>query len=747
MKKILKIIFFIIVCLSVTAAFWVSKDLLFPFVTTKAFFFRISVELALPFYLYFLVAEPSLRPSLKNFLNVSVLAFVAINFAASFAGVNVNHSLWGNFERMGGAYYIAHLTALYFYVLMLGQMQGKYLQWFLKFLLWMGIAVAVNGIFGWLHLPTVVQDPSLPGRVSSTLGNPIYLGSYLIIPLFLALFFAYSAEGWFRKAGYYILGFISLLGILLSGTRGAVIGLLAGGFISVIIYLFFSPSKKIRFYGFIGVAVLIAVSSVMFVYNDKLPAGSTLQRIFKLKDSNTEARLIQWKTALDGFKDHPVLGVGPENYYIIANFYYHPEIFQYDKSWFDKPHNYILEILVTDGIVGLIAYLSMLLFVVVALYKGYKSELFSGAEMSFLLAALLAYQIQNLFVFDTVPASLMFFSFLGFAGYMLSVSKNAPKAQKAQTKNASLPAFSAAVFGIGALVAGYAIYATNIIPMAIAKDVNYGYAYAGVDPTKSVDYFNKALTLPFNFDPAETGSKYSDFATGFIRSSNDQNRDLALQTLNSSIAYMENCLAAQPDNPILWQRVATSYLFKAVQVGNQVQVDPRAEQDIEKAIALAPKREDAYLSQAQILGVEGKVSDAQTLLEKLVNEFPTDPGAKAQLATVYRVEGSVGKAVPLMEAAEKQGYTFSAYADMKWMIDYYVSQKDFTKALDLQMQAEKVEPNNLQVFMDLAKLYAAAGYPQQAATLAQEIINYDATKKAEMQALIDSLPKTATTTQ
>ena len=83
MQKFLKIVFFILVCLSVTAAFWVFKDLLFPFVTSKAFFFRIAVEFALPLYLYFLIVDKSLRPSLKNPVNLAMLAFVVVNFAAA----------------------------------------------------------------------------------------------------------------------------------------------------------------------------------------------------------------------------------------------------------------------------------------------------------------------------------------------------------------------------------------------------------------------------------------------------------------------------------------------------------------------------------------------------------------------------------------------------------------------------------------------------------------------------------------
>src|SRR6266404_8528468 len=99
MSKAVKNIFFALVCLSVTAALWVSREFLFPYVTSKAFFFRIAIELALPFYLFLVVSDKSLRPSLKNPLNLSVLAFVAVNFLSAFSAVSVVRGLFGNFER------------------------------------------------------------------------------------------------------------------------------------------------------------------------------------------------------------------------------------------------------------------------------------------------------------------------------------------------------------------------------------------------------------------------------------------------------------------------------------------------------------------------------------------------------------------------------------------------------------------------------------------------------------------------
>ena len=46
------VVFALLAGLALLTPFWVFKDLLFPYITSKAYFLRITVELALPFYVY-----------------------------------------------------------------------------------------------------------------------------------------------------------------------------------------------------------------------------------------------------------------------------------------------------------------------------------------------------------------------------------------------------------------------------------------------------------------------------------------------------------------------------------------------------------------------------------------------------------------------------------------------------------------------------------------------------------------------
>jgi hypothetical protein len=207
------------------------------------------------------------------------------------------------FERMGGAYYIAHLIALYFYVQLLGQASAKLLKWFLQSFIFIAVLVTLNGMSGWLGGPTLIQDPSLPVRVSSTFGNPIYFPSYLIIPLFLSAYFAVQEQSLVKRLMYWAAVVLMLLGVYSSGTRGALIGLIVGLIAAAIVYLALTKNHKVKIYGFIFMGALVILVGAFYANHDKLPRGSTLYRLANLRDSNTEARLIQWKMAMQGFTD------------------------------------------------------------------------------------------------------------------------------------------------------------------------------------------------------------------------------------------------------------------------------------------------------------------------------------------------------------------------------------------------------------------------------------------------------------
>ena len=226
-----------------------------------------------------------------------------------------------------------------------------------------------------------------------------------------------------------------------------------------------------------------------------------------------------------------------------------------------------------------------------------------------------------------------------------------------------------------------------------------------------------------------------------MRNATNENQGLAIKTLDESAAYLRDVLTIQPDNPILWQRLATLYLYQNVQIANEIVQDPRAEEAINKAIELAPKREEGYLALSQMRALRGDLSGAENILLQVINDFPTDTSARMQLVTIYRLQNRLEEAADMANEAIGLGYSFGSYGEINWLVNYYAENKQYDQAIALQRQAEKIEPNNIQVFIDLAKLYMVAGKFEEAENLLKGVINFDPTKKAEIQALIDMLPK------
>ncbi len=707
---------------------WVFKDLLFPFITSKAFYLRILVEIGFPFFVYMLFVDKESRPSYKNPLHISVLSFWILNVFSAIFGLDPIKALWGNFERMGGVFYLTHLVLLYFYIVVLAKQQFGFLKTIVYSNIGIATALCVYAIFVRLGMTPFVPDPSLP-RVSATFGNPIFFPSYLIPILFLTLFWAFRKKDWSR---YVLLAsaFLQLIAVFLSGTRGAVVGLLIGGFISALVAVIFSPSKKLKVWGLSVTAVVVVVGGLLYLNSSKLPQGSMLQRIFQLKDSNTEARLIQWKVALKGFKDYPILGVGAENYYITGNKYYNPEIYKYDPSWFDKPHNYILEVLVTNGILGLLAYLSIIVFSLVAFYKAWKFGALSVLEGSLLLCGLLVYQVQNLFVFDTVSASMTFFIYTAFTAFLWEkiLQPEADKSKKPKGKVEVSEGLAYSFFGVAALLAVYGIWVGNALPLQASKNTNYGYAYAQAGRYKEAEnYFKNAVEQGFNFDQSETSHKYQEFVLTMLRNPKDVNREFADQVVKGSLNAMENVVKANPHNPITWQKLGTLYITYAF--ATQTAPDPRAKEALEKAVELAPGRTEARAVLMQFYLFTGNMQKALELGEVIVSINPGSLDSKWQYAVALKESGKEEEAIKLVEELLDKSYPFTSPAALSWTLDYYKKQNNFDRVVQVYEKIIALDPKTPAWYASLVEAYSQAGKKSEASALAARLISQDASLK------------------
>lgn len=386
---------------------FVSSSLFFPFITGKAFAFRIIVEIVFAAWIILALLDREFRPK-KSLVLWSVIILVIVAALATLFGANPHHSFWSNFERMEGLITFFHLLA---YFLVLGSVfkTEKLWGWLANVSLGVSLIEFVMALNQWLNS----SDGRL--RADATFGNPIYLAVYALVHFFVAVYLFSRSKSLGFKIAYLALALVQLITVYLTATRSAMLGIIGGIFIIVLLVaLLERENKKLRHWA-IGAVVLVFVAVGGFWLargSSVIQSNPVLSRLanISLQDATTRHRLIVWNIGLQGFKERPILGWGPENFNLVFDKYYDPALYG-AESWFDRSHNILIDWLVHTGILGLLAYLSLF---ITALYLIWRKIKQSVVQKSILTGLLAAYFIHNLFVFDNLTSYVLFFGLLAY---------------------------------------------------------------------------------------------------------------------------------------------------------------------------------------------------------------------------------------------------------------------------------------------------------------------------------------------
>lgn len=251
----------------------------------------------------------------------------------------------------------------------------------------------------------------------STMGNPNFLGSYLVLSIPVAIYLFFYLEKKYGLVVYTLL----LLCLLCSQTRGAWIGM----FVSLIAFLILhgiSHGYKKR--DLVKVFIIITTTIVVVAFFTISSGDVFLARFFSIfidfskwinKSEETylvgSFRIFLWGKVIELIKMRPVFGFGIDSLYIAMNNTFRDEIIQVYgvyKNW-DKAHNEFLNIAVSTGIPSLLAYLGFLGFVIKKAFGRLKIHPGHVA----LLSAVIGYLTQAMFNIQVVMVFYVFMAYLG----------------------------------------------------------------------------------------------------------------------------------------------------------------------------------------------------------------------------------------------------------------------------------------------------------------------------------------------
>lgn len=330
-------------------AYWPYAPI--PFEIPKVWFVHWWIQSLLVLgIVLFLLARQKVHMRIR--IVYAVLVFSAIALVASLFGVDIQKSIVGNYYRLDGLTTLFHLTS---FALLLSLLWQKRWNHTLAIAIVLGTTItSVVSISQGVRL-YIFHDMSLSGwygAIGSTFGQPKFLTGYILVSLPFTWFVARQVRGMWKGAVFLAVA-IQVGALFLTKSWAGVLILC-----SLVCVVVWERSGKWRNFIFVF-ALLLCLSIGAFYVVTKQQQRYALHSQGKIVAEGRE-RIVR-KLALS-IKERPYFGYGWANVDHAFDASVWPMKFEFDV-YLDKAHSHVLEVLTTTGIVGLLAYLSLIFLV------------------------------------------------------------------------------------------------------------------------------------------------------------------------------------------------------------------------------------------------------------------------------------------------------------------------------------------------------------------------------------------------
>lgn len=283
-----------------------------------------------------------------------------------------------------------------------------------------GIIVSIYGImqtFGIDPFPRDIMRITWGARAFSTMGNPNFLGSYIVLIIPASIYLYILKRNYIGLVGYIILFYC----LLSTNTRGAWLGTIVSIMCFVTMHYIYYKYNKAEFKRYIILFIITIIILLLYNHNSD---GALLNRFLTItadakefltdgdKSDYTGAhRGFIWKHVIELIKMKPLTGHGLENLGEVFVKYYSDDMIQLWGAvrYPDKAHNEYLHIAVSSGIPSLLIYLSFILLII----RNGLIKLKSNNLMLLLLSSVIGYMAAAFFNISVISVVYIYWIFLG----------------------------------------------------------------------------------------------------------------------------------------------------------------------------------------------------------------------------------------------------------------------------------------------------------------------------------------------
>jgi tetratricopeptide (TPR) repeat protein len=431
----------------------------------------------------------------RTILDIPLLIFFGSQLISTILSIDFRTSVFGYYSRFNGGL-LSTVCYLLLYWAFVSNFEKSDTLKLIK--VWFASAVLVSfyGVLEHFGIDKNIWVQDVQSRVFSSLGQPNWLATW--VTALIPVAWAFTLNSKFKSFGFWIYFGLSILffwTLIFTKSRS---GFLGFGVACVIFWSAVAwqnikklptliPSLLIVGFAFIAVCLISGTQLTPSLISmlKRQPTVNNQQSTVALADTALETggtesgviRKIVWNGALQVWLHYPLFGTGTETF-AFSYYLYRPAAHNLTSEWnfiYNKAHNEFLNIAANTGTMGLLSYLTLIVFSIVQISKSKfliskqipnpklgNSKNYLGqleqlgiSNLSFaLLAGFMSLSVSNFFGFSVVPTQLEFFLFPALA---IALTKS----EEEKTKSAiSINTAQKVAFGALLLLTSYFLLLT-----------------------------------------------------------------------------------------------------------------------------------------------------------------------------------------------------------------------------------------------------------------------------------------------
>ncbi|HEX3099361.1 MAG TPA: O-antigen ligase family protein [Patescibacteria group bacterium] len=342
--------------------------------------------------------------------------FVAITALSAIFSLDVINSVIGLYSRYtGSVFFIAGWVLFILLVWNAVKQDEQRRLTLLRVLFFDGLAIALLGITQYFNI-AYYGGVSQYSRtiIPSFVGNQNFFAMFLLVTIPLGALLWQTAKGRAAKYYYIIAAAIMTWAIVLSGSRGALLGLVA----SLIVFLVAAGIRKYPKSVIYWVLGLGALAAVLYVGFFAIIRSDTIKGV-AASDYTAETRYVIWSDTLSIIKDNPFLGTGPGNFFIAFGKLGNSALSSNER--FDDAHNLVLQLTATFGVP---AALLFLIIIGIAIFLAWRETAYGKQSAIWVIAAVAGWLVAASFNPVSVPLWMILGLMVAFGTSYTSVQRD-----------------------------------------------------------------------------------------------------------------------------------------------------------------------------------------------------------------------------------------------------------------------------------------------------------------------------------